>query len=62
MLASIYGLDVHDGISKEQFLQLCPALVQQQIEGSCEPVTTTTVVEEKVGVTSAECKFYLVII
>ncbi|XP_067933353.1 zinc transporter ZIP4-like [Watersipora subatra] len=41
-LAAIYDLDIHNGISQDEFLSLCPALIQQQISGSCEPVVNTT--------------------
>ena len=41
-LASVYGLDLEDGISKTQFLQLCPALIQQKVGGHCDPPAATT--------------------
>ena len=34
-LASIYGLDLSSGVTKEQFIALCPALIQQQIGNHC---------------------------
>ena len=41
-LASIYGLDMDVGISRTQFLQLCPALIQQKVGGHCDPLPSTT--------------------
>jgi len=39
-LASIYGLDLADGVTKDQFISLCPALIQQKIGGYCEVAET----------------------
>ena len=41
-LASVYSLDLADGITRTQFLQLCPALIQQKVGGHCDPLPTTT--------------------
>lgn len=42
-LASVYNLDLENGITKLQFLELCPALIQQTVGGHCNavPVETT---------------------
>ena len=54
-LASIYGLDMDVGISRTQFLQLCPALIQQKVGGHCDPLPTTTAAPaEKRQTTKAE--------
>ncbi|KAF6026638.1 SLC39A12 [Bugula neritina] len=37
-LAQIYSLDLADGITKEQFVELCPVLIQQQVSNSCVSV------------------------
>lgn len=56
-LATIYGLELDEGVSRDQFIQLCPALIQQQLSGSCLPVEATTVPSEPVGaVTPSEGK------
>ena len=41
-LASVYSLDLADGITRTQFLQLCPALIQQKVGGHCDALPTTT--------------------
>ena len=41
-LASVYSLDLADGITRTQFLELCPALIQQKVGGHCDPLPTTT--------------------
>lgn len=59
-LASVYDLHLEEGITKDQFVQLCPALVQQQLSGSCEPVESTTpVVELEEPVTLSQSRWCL---
>ena len=54
-LASVYSLDLADGITRTQFLQLCPALIQQKVGGHCDPLPTTTAAPaEKLQTTKTE--------
>lgn len=58
-LASVYGLDLAHGISRSQFLQLCPALIQQKVGGHCDAPTTTSapITEKKASQLEGQFKF-----
>jgi len=53
-LAQIYSLDLADGITKEQFVELCPVLIQQQVSNSCVSVPEEVSTDD--AVTDAESK------
>ena len=58
-LAAVYGLELDEGIKKDEFIQLCPALIQQQVSESCKAVVATTAPPtEKEEVSAAESKLY----
>ena len=56
-LASIYDLDLSSGVTKEQFITLCPALIQQQIGNHCVSAAVVEDTTEDDGYDQAAGKY-----